>query len=741
MRGRKSTPASQQPVSDRWLYILARGASILIVLSVVTILGFLLHQSFPLFQGPQLGDWIKAEGLAPLVKSFPGASGRDNWKKRISEEGSVWQVTPEKTVRKEEYRFQPQEKSEGGKWTNISWDDSAGYGIALWNQRSLHWLIPEDGDQPAQTLLVQKQISSPPIEEFFFSEHLNRRTIALCRAEQIQIIVQERTQNLLGEGNWENVVEWEAPIPQRADILGLKVGNRARTVALIMRDGTAYLWDTGSFVATEPQIMLIPMNEGSTLLDFNFVGVGASLIFLDNQGKVYSYSRIFDTVAGNAQWKLQQVLGDGVNLPIGDDAKILTTPRNRAFLIQSQNQGHLYNRTTGEKRLSFLFPVQPIESHLADDYRSISIVDSEGNFWKATLDDPFPEASLRAFFSKLWYEGRDKPLWLWQSSGATDGFEPKLSLVPLFFGTVKGAFYALLIAIPIALMASAYSAVFLNPKWRESVRNLMSMMASLPTVVLGFVAAFLIGPFIRENLFQIILLPLAFPLFILVFYLFQSFPYLQPFRKALQGKELIVGLPIVALSLWIVFHLSGYWESWIFGNALSPEGGFLIWVQETFRFTVEQRNALTVAVVMAFAAIPIVFSIAEESLQQVPESLRSASSALGATRWQTFLRVTLPLALPGVISAVMLGTGRLIGETMIVVMATGNTPLLELNPFTGMRSISANLAIELPEAPFLGTLYRTLLFSALLLFAFTLITNTFSELLRRRLQKRFQKLQ
>ena len=116
------------------------------------------------------------------------------------------------------------------------------------------------------------------------------------------------------------------------------------------------------------------------------------------------------------------------------------------------------------------------------------------------------------------------------------------------------------------------------------------------------------------------------------------------------------------------------------------------------------------------------------------------SAGAGASRWQTALRVVLPTGSPGVFSAVMIGFGRAVGETMIVLMATGNTPIMEWNPFNGFRTLSANIAVEIPEAPHGGTLYRMLFLAALLLFSLTFLINTAAELVRQRLRERYSQL-
>jgi phosphate transport system permease protein len=165
---------------------------------------------------------------------------------------------------------------------------------------------------------------------------------------------------------------------------------------------------------------------------------------------------------------------------------------------------------------------------------------------------------------------------------------------------------------------------------------------------------------------------------------------------------------------------------------------FRLWWPEFSGTDFQQRNSLVVGFVMGFTVIPIVFTIAEDSLSNVPATLRSGSLALGASRWQTALRIVLPTASAGIFSALMVGLGRAVGETMIVVMATGNTPIMDLNIFSGMRTLSANIAVELPEAPHHGTLYRTLFLGAMVLFLMTFVVNTVAEVLRQRLRERYK---
>ena len=161
------------------------------------------------------------------------------------------------------------------------------------------------------------------------------------------------------------------------------------------------------------------------------------------------------------------------------------------------------------------------------------------------------------------------------------------------------------------------------------------------------------------------------------------------------------------------------------------------WLFDAQQIRYDQRNGIVVAFGLGFAVIPIIFSIAEDSLATVPTTYTSASLALGASPWQTAWRVVLPSASPGIFAAAMIGIGRAVGETMIVLMATGNTPVVDFNIFNGMRTLAANIAVEISEAPYGGTLYRTLFLCAVVLFLFTSVLNTSAEIIRRRLRRQY----
>jgi phosphate transport system permease protein len=200
------------------------------------------------------------------------------------------------------------------------------------------------------------------------------------------------------------------------------------------------------------------------------------------------------------------------------------------------------------------------------------------------------------------------------------------------------------------------------------------------------------------------------------------------------GGEVFLLIPVAMVAAWVAIQLGSFVEAWMLGH------DYRAWLLNVLGLTYDQRNSLVVGFAMGFAVIPIIFTIADDSLTNVPQHLTAGSLALGATRWQTAMRIVLPTASPGIFSAIMIGFGRAVGETMIVLMATGNTPVMDWSIFNGFRALSANIAVELPEAPEGGTLFRVLFLAALLLFAMTFVVNTAAELVRLRLRKRYSLL-
>lgn len=429
------------------------------------------------------------------------------------------------------------------------------------------------------------------------------------------------------------------------------------------------------------------------------------------------------------------------------------------------------------------------------------------------FDARHPEATLGMLFLPVWYENYPRPEHAWQSTGSSDASEAKLGLMPLIYGTFKATFYTMLFGAPLALLAAIYSSEFLHPRLKSRIKPTIEMMASLPSVVLGFLAGMVIAPFVEhivpEVLTCLVTVPLA---FLFGGYLWQLLP--SDVAVRLSRIRLALVMLMMPLGIYMGVKLGPLVEEWLFAGNLkewldhqrgSGVGGWVLlmlplsavltallfaqnvnpwlrrhstgwtrtqagladlmkfaggvvvtvviattiaWALDALRFdprgtfvgTYVQRNALIVGFAMGFAIIPLIYTIADDALSTVPDHLRSASLGAGATPWQTAVRIVIPTAMSGLFSALMIGLGRAVGETMIVLMAAGSTPVMSWNIFAGFETLSMALATELPEAAKNSTHYRTLFLAALTLFVITFIVNTVAEVVRQRFRRRAYEL-
>ena len=345
-----------------------------------------------------------------------------------------------------------------------------------------------------------------------------------------------------------------------------------------------------------------------------------------------------------------------------------------------------------------------------------------------------PEVSLHSLWGKVWYENYPEPEFIWQSSSASADFEPKFSLTPLAFGTFKAAFYAMLVAIPIAILGAIYTAYFMSPGMRGIVKPTIEIMEALPTVILGFLAGLWLAPAVEANLPGMLMIFFIVPTAIVISaYVWHRFVPKEVKYKIPDGWEAALLILPIVFAGWFALFLSQPIEAAFFGGDtrqwLTDQGiGF------------DQRNALVVGMAMGLAVIPSIFSITEDAVFNVPKHLTSGSLALGATRWQTMTRVVILTASPAIFSAIMIGMGRAVGETMIVLMATGNTAIMDFSIFEGLRTMSANIAVEMPESEVGSTHFRILFLSGLVLFLLTFFFNTLAEVVRHQLRRKYSSL-
>ena len=555
---------------------------------------------------------------------------------------------------------------------------------------------------------------------------------AVTSAERLLVVVREQKRGLLGPGRLvEKVWDLTADLPHPP--VTAVVGGEARHVLAGTAQGEVVEWRL-SGPNSPPELVraftATPRGTAVTALEFLLGDV--SLVVGDGRGGVSTWFKVRETPDAEPIYRLiHRLRSHGAAV-----VRIAPSNRDKQFITGDRAGVVALHHATSEQTIWVEQLTEGAVRHLAfapkaDGALALS---AAGEVVELGLSNPHPETTLGTLFGKVWYEGYDEPAHVWQSTGGTDEFEPKLSLVPLIFGTVKGTLYAMLFALPFAVLAAIYTAEFASPVVRGSVKPIVELMASLPSVILGFLAGLWLAPMLEHHVIGVVaMFPLVPFVVVLGAWLWQSLP--REVRGVLpRHAELGAILAATLVGFIAALYLGPLVENMLFGVSLRD------WLAHSDKWRYDQRNCLVIGFAMGFAVIPLVFTICEDALSSVPQSLRAGSLALGANRWQTALRVVLPMAAPGVFSAAMIGFGRAVGETMIVLMATGNTPIMDWSIFTGMRTISANIAVELPEAPHQATLYRVLFLSGLLLFLVTFAVNTAAEGVRQRLRRKYSRL-
>ncbi len=539
---------------------------------------------------------------------------------------------------------------------------------------------------------------------------------------RVRVLIREVERNLFGA---ETVSDsfWDVPVGRGITASAIELDAAARHLYVGSTSGQLVEWP----VDTDAHTPLGSYRTGSDAVTALGTVLGRNSLVVGNAGgEVQVWFRARTVESGLRLIRAHEFEPHGA--PVVGTAP---SGRNRGFVTWDAS-GELCLRfaTTSATRLTRDLNQAPASVVFAPKSDAL-IAAFEGNVATWALDDAHPEVSFASLFRPVHYEGYEHADYTWQSTGGTDEAEPKLSLVPLIFGTFKGTLYAMLFSVPIAILAALYTATFMDKRLRGVVKPAMELMATLPSVVLGLLAGLWLAP----RLAQAMPAALGVGVFIaLAVLLAGALRRVVPRGLLLvrPGTEVLGLVPVVLVAIGLTVGLSHV------ADRLFP-GGFLEWLYTAYEIRYDQRNAIVVGIAMGLAVIPIIFSVSEDSLSSVPRHLTAGSLALGATPWQTAWLVILPAASPGIFSAIMIGFGRAVGETMIMLMATGNTPVMDWSLFNGFRTLSANIATEIPEAPHGDSLYRILFLSALLLFALTLVINTTAEVVRTRLRRRYSR--
>jgi phosphate transport system permease protein len=662
--------------------------------------------------------------------------------------------------------------------------------------------------------------------DYFTSDRLES-FLALLDDGRLFFNVIAKKKNLMTGTETRTTDTYELPRPTgTGKPLAALLGLNGRNVFVVYPDGRCLRYDTDepskAYIAEEAD--LLP-EAGATVSSVKMLLGSRTLIVTDTAGGVSGWFPAQRPDTG----KDGQQLVRAHELPKQAAAvtTIATSTRDRQF-VTADAQGRLVLRhmtsgaTAGVVQTDSKSPVVAVAMSPKND--AVVALSANNRFTLYHVDNPHPDAGFTALFRPVHYEGYADAGYVWQSSAATDDAEAKFSLIPLIFGTIKATFYALLFAIPVAIAAAIYTSEFMQPRVRAVVKPVVEMMASLPSVVLGFIAALVLAPFIEETFAAVLLAFASIPVGMMLFgFIWQTLPpqvtrelpvwvpfatmiflvaacitlgfafgptlesllFFGDFRgwvgrrvgNAVPGWVCLL-TPIFAVVMVILFNskirrqlpiyqngvgtrlqialfdlarftatgLLAFVLAYAAGHAFNAIGLDLRddWMAGALRISpiggYTQRNTFIIGMIMGFAIIPIIYTVSEDALSSVPGSLRSAALGAGATPWQTAIRVVLPVAISGIFSACMIGLGRAAGETMIVLMAGGNTAVLDANIFNGVRTLSANIATELPEAPVHSTHYRILFLSALVLFVLTFIVNTSAEMIRIRFRKRAYQL-
>lgn len=714
-----------------------------IIFAVFLIMFFLLYVVLPMF--------VPATMEKRNVFSLPGGTDDpsvyyavDDYKEvavRLTESGRILGMN----LRDGELLLDQQAPTGGAKVTSFSIANEPknvfAYGLSnghvLVGQVKMEVTYPDDvrtitpvlewpfGDAPVKLLdeaVSQLAVRDSDSRMMLLAKPLSAKTISILTYTKTSSFLTDTTE-LEQEGQSNVALDFDAD--------HILLGGRMRDLVLVSNQGHAEYYNIADIQNPKKLQSFEITNPGESITAARFLTGNYSMMFGTSQGRILQWFPVRDE---NNNFSVKQIRefqrGQSPIVSIGiEDAR-------KGFAVGDESGTfNLYHSTAHRHLRSMQVSDDPLTMIRISPRANGAVVETEaGELVVYDIKNNHPEVSMESIWSKVWYEGYEEPTYTWQSSSGTSDFEPKFSLTPLTFGTIKAALYSMLFAVPIAIFAAMYTAFFMDKKTRQWIKPSVELIEALPTVILGFLAGLWLAPYMEANLPGFFAIVVIVPLGIIGFGLLWS---RLPEKWQLivpVGRRAILMLPVIAFLGWFSLSLSGPLELAFFN------GDMRSWLTESAGIDFDQRNAMVIGFAMGFALIPTIFSVAEDAIYSVPSYLVNGSYALGASGWQTLTGVVLPTASPGIFSAIMLGFGRGVGETMIVLMASGNTPLMDVNIFEGMRTLSANLAVEMGETEVDSTHYRVLFLAGLVLFIFTFFFNTLAEVVRQRMRRKYGSL-
>ncbi|MDD5757719.1 MAG: ABC transporter permease subunit [Desulfobulbaceae bacterium] len=712
---------------------------IMVIVCVFAILALIVKVTLPLLSPSKITDAQKV-ALSAQVSGTPLAIGIDSYGEAlhlIDQEGTITFLDARSGAVITQATIQGQGKSQirqieqyKNSFYNILWQDSSLSMIEVRYQPKFDTEGKRTIEPSFRTIKLWPALAEPErLAQSYVRLSADNRfsRIDLLTDNTLTINHEVTTTDFLDNQTTENFsVRIEETLPGKVSTLALDDSGLALYAGT--DNGYVVRWDLADNDAVKKTDTFAATENSDPIASLGLVFGGQSLVVGSKSGTVQTWMQV-RAEANNAIKKMQMI---HVLEPHAAAVSTILSSRRSKTVYSISEAGIIHaDHMTSENHL-FTIPDAYQVFGISQKDNALIALDSKRFIHIWQIDNPHPEASLKTLFGKVWYEGYNKPEYVWQSSSQSDDAEPKLSLIPLIFGTMKGTLYAMLFSIPLAIFGAVYTSQFTSAKFRKSIKPIIEVMASVPSVVIGFLIALWLAPIVERSLFSLVVALFVVPLlFTLVMVCIQPFYRNRRFVNFLSGYEFLFMLPVLFIGGWLAVRLAPGLESLLF------HGNFKLWLYQDMGMRYDQRNCIIIAFGLGICVIPIIFSITEDAISNIPPSLTAASLALGASRWQTVWRVILPSASPGIFAAMIIGFGRAVGETMVVLMATGNTPIMDWSIFNGMRTLSANIAVEIPEAPFGGTLYRVLFLCATVLFALTFVLNTGAEIIREHLRKKY----